>query len=110
MGAMLSTPEEVQWDNDNGAVYKVYSMAEMVEQKYTIFKSHTVNLNNWWANYGVTKQHCLPDMARSSYKADAEHIETADVLLHDKCESLRANSSKASRKQRGYKKCLIYYL
>lgn len=31
MGAMLSTPEEVQWDNDNGAVYKVYSMAEMVE-------------------------------------------------------------------------------
>ena len=38
MGAMLTTPEEVQWDKDNGAVYKVYSMAEMVEQKYTIFK------------------------------------------------------------------------
>ena len=29
MGAMLNTPEEVQWDKDNGAVYKVYSMAEM---------------------------------------------------------------------------------
>ena len=49
-------------------------------------------------------------MARSSYEADAEHIETADVLLHDKCESLRANSSKASRRQRRYKKYLIYEL
>ena len=29
MGAMLNTPEEVKWDKDNGAVYKVYSMTEM---------------------------------------------------------------------------------
>jgi len=26
---MLNTPEEVKWDKDNGAVYKVYSMTEM---------------------------------------------------------------------------------
>ena len=29
MGTMLNTPEEVQWDKKNGAVYKVYSMTEM---------------------------------------------------------------------------------
>ncbi|MAT86958.1 MAG: hypothetical protein CL532_00190 [Aestuariivita sp.] len=31
MGAMLNTPEEVQWNKDNGAVYKLYSMAEIAE-------------------------------------------------------------------------------
>ena len=31
MGAMMSDPEEVAWDEENGAVYKVYSMAEMTD-------------------------------------------------------------------------------
>ncbi len=43
MGAMLNTPEEVQWDKDNGAVYKVYSMAEMTGQ-YLIMKHITIIL------------------------------------------------------------------
>ena len=32
MGAFLSTEEEVQWDKDNGCVYKLYTMEEMTEQ------------------------------------------------------------------------------
>ena len=31
MGAMMSDPEEVAWDEENGAVYKVYSIAEMTD-------------------------------------------------------------------------------
>ena len=34
------------------------------------------------------------------------HIETADDLVHDKREGWRANSSKARRRQRRYKKRL----
>ena len=48
-------------------------------------------------------------MARRIYEADAEHIETADDLddlVQDKCEGWRANSSKATRRQRRYKKRL----
>ena len=29
LGAMMSSPEEVQWDIDNGAEYKAYLMNEM---------------------------------------------------------------------------------
>lgn len=29
MGAFMSNPAEVQWDKDNGAVYKVYTLEEM---------------------------------------------------------------------------------
>ncbi len=29
MGAFLSTDEEVQWDKDNGCIYKIYMMSEM---------------------------------------------------------------------------------
>ena len=29
MGAFLSTDEEVQWDEDNGCIYKIYIMSEM---------------------------------------------------------------------------------
>jgi hypothetical protein len=29
LGAFMSDPAEVQWDKDNGAVYKAYSMQEM---------------------------------------------------------------------------------
>ena len=29
MGAFMSNPSEVQWDKDNGAVYKVYTLEEM---------------------------------------------------------------------------------
>jgi len=29
LGAFMSDPAEVQWDQDNGAVYKAYSMQEM---------------------------------------------------------------------------------
>jgi hypothetical protein len=29
MGAFMSNPAEVQWDKDNGAVYKVYKLEEM---------------------------------------------------------------------------------
>ena len=46
-------------------------------------------------------------MTRRTYEADAEHIETADDLddlVHDKREGWRANSSKARRRQRRYKK------
>ena len=28
-GAFMSSPEEAQWDKDNGAVYKAYMMQEM---------------------------------------------------------------------------------
>ena len=48
-------------------------------------------------------------MTRRTYEADAEHIETADDLddlVHDKREGWRANSSKARRRQRRYKKRL----
>ena len=48
-------------------------------------------------------------MTRRTYEADAERIETADDLddlVHDKREGLRANSSKARRRQRRYKKRL----
>ena len=31
MGAFLSTEEEVQWDKDNGCVYKLYTMDEISE-------------------------------------------------------------------------------
>ena len=29
MGKFMSSPEEMQWDKDNGAVYKAYLMEEM---------------------------------------------------------------------------------
>ena len=29
MGAFMSNPERVQWDKDNGAIYKGYSLSEM---------------------------------------------------------------------------------
>ena len=48
-------------------------------------------------------------MTRRTYDADAERIETADdldVLVHYKREGWRANSSKARRRQRRYKKRL----
>ena len=48
-------------------------------------------------------------MTRRTYEVDAEHIETADDLddlVHDKREGWRANSSKARRRQRRYKKRL----
>ena len=48
-------------------------------------------------------------MTRGTYEADAEHIETADDLddlVQDKREGWRANSSKARRRQRRYKKRL----
>ena len=51
---------------------------------------------------------CLA-MTRRTYEADAEHIETADDLddlVQDKREGWRANSSKARRRQRRYKKRL----
>ena len=31
MGAFMSDPTELQWDKDNGAVYKAYMMTEMTE-------------------------------------------------------------------------------
>jgi len=31
MGAFLSTEEEVQWDKDNGCVYKLNKMEQMAE-------------------------------------------------------------------------------
>ena len=49
-------------------------------------------------------------MTRRTYEADAEQIETADDLddlVQDKREGWRANSSKARRRQRRYKKRLI---
>ena len=52
-------------------------------------------------------------MTRRTYEADAEHIETADNLddlVHDKREGWRANSSKARRRQRRYKKHLKHEL
>ena len=48
-------------------------------------------------------------MTRRTYAADAEHIETADDLddlVQDKREGWKANSSKARRSQRRYKKRL----
>ena len=48
-------------------------------------------------------------MTLRTYQADAEHIETAhdlDDLVQDKREGWRANSSKAGRRQRSYKKRL----
>ena len=51
---------------------------------------------------------CLA-MTRRTYEADAEHIETVDDLddlVQDKREGWRANSSKARRRQRRYKKRL----
>ena len=48
-------------------------------------------------------------MTLRTYEADAEHVETADdldELVHDKREGGRANSSKARRRQRRYKKRL----
>ena len=48
-------------------------------------------------------------MTRRTYEADAEHIETVDDLddlVQDKREGWRANSSKARRRQRRYKKRL----
>ena len=29
MGAFMSNPERMQWDTDNGAVYKSYTLSEM---------------------------------------------------------------------------------
>ena len=52
-------------------------------------------------------------MARRTYEADAEYIETADDLddlVQDKREVWRANSSKARRRQRRYKKRLTHEL
>ena len=31
MGAFMNDPERLQWDKDNGAVYKVHMMNEMTE-------------------------------------------------------------------------------
>ena len=31
MGAFMSSPEELQWDKDNGCEYTVYGMEEMTE-------------------------------------------------------------------------------
>ena len=31
MGAFMSSPEELQWDKDNGCVYKLYTMEEISE-------------------------------------------------------------------------------
>ena len=31
LGAFMSDPAEMQWDKDNGAVYKAYMMSEMTE-------------------------------------------------------------------------------
>ena len=31
LGAFMSDPAEIQWDKDNGAVYKAYKMSEMTE-------------------------------------------------------------------------------
>jgi|TARA_A200000113_G_scaffold147323_1_gene132600 hypothetical protein len=31
LGAFMSDPAEIQWDKDNGAVYKAYMMSEMTE-------------------------------------------------------------------------------
>ncbi|MAT87108.1 MAG: hypothetical protein CL532_00960 [Aestuariivita sp.] len=45
-------------------------------------------------------------MARRTYEADGEHIETAEDLVHGKREGWRANSSKARPRQRRYKKRL----
>ena len=48
-------------------------------------------------------------MIRRTYEAEAERIETADDLgdlVHYKREGWRANSSKARRRQRRYKKRL----
>ena len=33
MGAFLSTEEEIQWDKDNGCVYKIYAMNEISGQR-----------------------------------------------------------------------------
>ena len=52
-------------------------------------------------------------MARRTYGADAEYIETADDLddlVQDKRESWRADSSKARRRQRRYKKRVTHEL
>ena len=52
-------------------------------------------------------------MAGRTYEADAEYIETADDLddlVQDKREGWRANSSKARRRQRRYKKRLTHEL
>ena len=52
-------------------------------------------------------------MARRTYEADAEYIETADDLddlVQDKREGWRSNSSKARRRQRRYKKRLTHEL
>ena len=49
-------------------------------------------------------------MTRRTYEADAEQIETVDDLddlVQDKREGWRANSSKARRRQRRYKKRLM---
>ena len=48
-------------------------------------------------------------MTQRNYEVDAERIETAndlDDLVHDKREGWRANSNKARRRQRRYKKRL----
>ena len=31
MGAFMNSPEELQWDKDNGCKYTVYGMEEMTE-------------------------------------------------------------------------------
>ena len=52
-------------------------------------------------------------MARRTYEADAEYIETADDLddlVQDKREGWRAKSSKARRRQRRYKKRVTHEL
>ena len=52
-------------------------------------------------------------MVRRTYEADAEYIETADDLddlVQDKREGWRANSSKARRRPRRYKKRLTHEL
>ena len=44
MGAFMNSPEELQWDKDNGCEYTVYGMEEMTEQPHCIIKQQILNL------------------------------------------------------------------
>lgn len=43
MGAFMNSPEELQWDKDNGCKYTVYGMEEMTEQSPCIIKQQKSN-------------------------------------------------------------------
>ena len=36
MGAFMSSPEELQWDKDNGCEYTIYGLEEMTEQRQCV--------------------------------------------------------------------------